>query len=432
MSVRGAAPAATAILIAALTAGCVTETPARRRAASSAAHAPSTGDALPDGPIASPVPRGATSTSRILVQLAPLGSIAYDGQVLPLISPDGRFIASQEGEAPTWPTLLAHDGAEAPLATRLAVYQRAPSASSGGTLHRAEPPNPLPPGLLLGRSADDAGFLVESPRDDGSRWIGHVQWLSGTITWLVQGGHVNAHAVLTPTGGLLFTRRAVGADRAELVLRRPDGSEASRTDPTGSYAMPMSTSDPSVAYALVRSRAGLDLEAIRLPDPGDGPPRFGASLVRRALSPTSDAALAYQVAAPLQGMPLSRTPHSDDPLVIYHPKLGRMAAFDAAGGSFALLPPGSIAAARWATNGRNGYLCTTPAGVVYAGVSSESAAASPRRTPDARVIAEPMIPRVTTDPDCPVLLLGPSPQDPRRLQVMLLRPASDSEGSDSE
>src|SRR5438105_2598111 len=95
--------------------GCVTERPRRGPAAP-----PGTAQ-LPPGPVAAPV-LDATSNSSVSVAVLPLGSVAYDGQVLPQLSPDGRFAAVEEGEAPTWPTLLAQPGARPALRTTIAAY----------------------------------------------------------------------------------------------------------------------------------------------------------------------------------------------------------------------------------------------------------------------------------------------------------------------
>jgi len=149
-----------------------------------------------------------------------LGSVPYDSLALPLVSPDGMHIATQAGAAPTWPTAQAEQEAEVPAATRLQVYrldrregivdQERRSPELIATL--AEP-------CLLGRSCDNEGFLVESPREDGSRWIGKASWLDGAITWLVNDGHVNAFASLGEQGRLAWSRRAVDGSNFDLAVR---------------------------------------------------------------------------------------------------------------------------------------------------------------------------------------------------------------------
>jgi hypothetical protein len=40
---------------------------------------------------------------------------------------------------------------------------------------------------------------------------------------------------------------------------------------------------------------------------------------------------------------------------------------------------------------------------------------------EARVLADPFVPRLTNDPERPVLLFGPAPREPRRLSVVVMR-----------
>ncbi|PKL33850.1 MAG: hypothetical protein CVV40_00310, partial [Planctomycetes bacterium HGW-Planctomycetes-2] len=125
----------------------------------------------PDGPIATPATGAASVTTSVRVEVLPLGVVPFDGQTLPIVSPDGRFLAVQIGEAPAWPTILAAPGAAIPLAARIEIYSLA-----GAAPKRIEPATPLTPGLILTRACDDGGFLVEAPRPDGSRWIGRIPW----------------------------------------------------------------------------------------------------------------------------------------------------------------------------------------------------------------------------------------------------------------
>ncbi|MFM9996627.1 MAG: hypothetical protein ACKVU4_12610 [Phycisphaerales bacterium] len=375
-------------------------------------------DGWTSGPVASPA--GSTTTFHVRTEVIPLGALPYDGQVLPLVSPGGRYLAVQDGAPPTWSTLLAEFAATPPTATRLGVYDMAARPPA-----RVELPEPLPRGLVLGRACDDRGFLVEAPRDDGSRWIGRVGWLGGGVEWLVQGTAVNAHAALTRDGDALFTRRSPAGDRAALVLRSADGHEAELSDPAGSYAMPLVAGDPRTAHALVFSPQGLELETLRIVEdpPGGGRRVLVPAGARSRLASRGDAALAYQVAAPAQlpwpGDTL-RDPRA--PVVLYHPRIGRMAVFDEASGSFVALAPGSIAAAHWPRAGREGFFCTAPQGLVFTPTPTPEERGSLRpRPPDARVLASPYVPRLTGDPQRPLLLFGPDPQDRSRLQLFQMR-----------
>src|SRR5687767_12585942 len=107
-----------ALSAAAVAGGCVTET---RPTARSGDPATRDGAGLPGQPVARPL-AGAVTNTRITVGVRPIGSVPYDGVVLPLVSPDGKLLAVEQGTAPGWPALLATDDAVLPLATTLAVY----------------------------------------------------------------------------------------------------------------------------------------------------------------------------------------------------------------------------------------------------------------------------------------------------------------------
>ncbi len=404
-------------------AGCVTETkstgPTRPGDRQSAL--------LPAGPIAAPA-RGISTSSRVLIGLASVGTIPYDGQVLPLISPDGHFCAVQDGDAPTWPTLLAAPDAQPVSAgTRIAVYDltTAPPA-------RLETAASLEPGLVLGRATDHRGFLVESPRPNGARWIGRVDWQSGNVQWLVREEAVCAHGMFTTDGSLLFVRRPISGQVSELVLRVPSGETATRSEPGLPYDMPMATTDPSAVYALCMTASGIELHALSIRTEGSGSPRLGPVLARRLVSSSRDAATAYQIAAPMQS-PEPRTqqgaaPPDAESLVIFSPLLGRMCVFDVRSGSLLPLAPNSVAAIRWIHSSRPGYLCTTPKGLVFT-PEPQSGRASELAPPDARILAEAYVPRRTMDPKRPAILFGPVKSDPRLLELISVAPVEADDGA---
>ncbi len=370
---------------------------------------------MPDGPVASPAITSRSTLSRVEVGVVPLGSVVYDGQTLPLASPDGRFIAVQEGEAPTWEVMLAEPGAQMPVRTGLAVYQ----IGDDRTVTRVEPSQPLPPGLVLGRAADDEGFLVEAPQANGSRWIGHVSWL-GRLRWYVQSPAVNAHATLTPKGELLYSRRAIEAEGCDLVVRTREGQESVRPAEGGSYLYPMCTSDISLVYALRLSEVGIELEAIRLDRlSADGPVRLGGTVFRRAVQPQPDRLTAHQMAATVEPALPARAgvPGGDPTLAILHPRLGRMAALRLDSSAFEPLAPESISAAASRDAARPGFYCTTPDGLVF--VPAGERPNKPEVT-TVRVLASPYIPRRITGSPESMLLLGPVKGRPDALELVRL------------
>ncbi|MCK6475514.1 MAG: hypothetical protein L6Q35_01640 [Phycisphaerales bacterium] len=404
--------AAAALLLTCALAGCVTENAPRPTRTST------TGATLPEGPIAAPA-RAVSITSRVLIGLRPVGRIAYDGHVLPLTSPDGRFCAVQEGDPPTWSTLLAAPDSQPPLGNTLAVYDlsTSPPTRLGSSLSAES-------GLLLGRAADHRGFLVESVRPTGARWIGLASWQAGNIQWLASDEAVSAHGMLTPEGLLVYTRRPIDGTRADLVVKSPSGAVDVRSDSSRPYAMPLATQDPATIYTLLLTESGIELQAIGLSTRGDAA-KFGPVLARRLISSARDIATAYQVAAPFQA-PFPAGPAAPGPIVddgvlaIFSPLLGRMAAFDVRTGALMPLAPSSIAAVPWSSASRPGFLCTTPGGLVFVPQPEPGKVDS---APEAKVLAESYIVRRTTDQATPALLFGPVRSDPRLLEIVGVSPA---------
>jgi hypothetical protein len=413
--------------------GCITETvrPARgvplrpadtRRPAAPMTTSPAQPVPLPTEPIATPATASQVVASRVQVEVVPLGTVIYDGANLPLASPDGRFIVVQDGEAPQWEAVLAEPGAQAAVMTSLGVYE-----VGDKTLTRIPAAQALPSGVLLGRASDDAGFLVEYPRPDGSRWIGRVSWVGGALKWLVQSSAVNAHAVLTSRGELVYTRRAVESDRAELVAMGPGQGESVRAPQEGTYAFPMCTDDPDVVYVLQASANGVELQAIRL-ERADvaGPPKLGATIARRGIMPAADALAAFQIACTAQpALPLREGKASRNDLTIFNPRVGRMTEFSLQTSSFGPLAPKSIAAAVARGADRPGYYCTTPEGFVFY-PSPRGGEAPSLDISGVRVLGSPYVPRRIQAAHETMLLFGPVKGRPDQLEVvrMLVAPSA--------
>ena len=121
--------------------------------------------------------------------------------------------------------------------------------------------------------------------------------------------------------------------------------------------------------------------------------------------------------------------YSDDapaqPLIILHPGMSRMAVLDLSSGIFIGLSPKSQAAIISPFPGNPGYFQTTPEGLTFIPPPNNSA----KPAPGARLMDQPYVPRATTNPDRPLVLLGPaSKNDPSRLVILgmgLAPPAKD-------
>lgn len=368
--------------------------------------------ALPTAPVATPALAPVTN-SNIRLRMENLGTVVYDGQALPLVSPDGRWLAVQSGDAPDWATILAEDDALPPNRTTLTVFE-----ASSGLLKPVSGTALLPAGLMLGRAADNAGFLVEAPQRDGPRWIGKVSWASGRLDWLVKDGNVNAHATLTSDGTLLYTTRKPKEPRRALCMLSNAGVDTRVAD-DASYAYPLVGDDPGVVFVPRQSSQGTELEGIRLSNEGKlAPVKFGASLYRRLISGSGDVLLAHQMAITSPGALPS--PTSADaarviaPLVCLSPRNACMGAFDAELGAFEPLVPRSVAVAASPDPNQPGYFCTLPDSLVFV----------PRNwkpgTPTANILGDPYVPHAVLSPGPSLILFGPVRGSPDKLDVLRL------------
>jgi hypothetical protein len=371
---------------------------------------------LPDGPLATPATSSRTLNTRVEVGVVPLGTIIYDGEALPLVSPDGQFIAVQDGDPPSWEAILAEPAAQPPQNASISLRQTDKHDTKPLALN-------LPPGLLLGRSCDDRGFLVEAPQADGSRWIGRVAWIGGNLEWLVRGPLVSAHAVLTSRGELVYTSRPVESDAANLVIQGKSGDQTVRTPAEGTYAFPMCTGDPDTVYAMHLTKSTMEIEAIRLDRGPEGlqsahVPDFGAVIARRGVAPKGDDLLAYQIAstaAPCLPLETGHAPGASAPLTIFHPRLGRVAEFKLDASTFEPLAPKSVSAVPSMDPSRAGWFCTTAEGLVFWPATHQTGDDT-----FVRVLAAPYVARRLRATPESMMLFGPVKGRADQLEVVRL------------
>ena len=142
-----------------------------------------------------------------------LGDVPAVNSILPLLSPDGTRLAVHTGAEPSMATRLALPDAPIPTESGIAIWQILPGR--GGLKIQTTLEGPL----LLTDSADETGFLVERPNDDGSRWIGKVDWKTGNVHWLVTGKAVAVFPTLGYGGRLAWSERSIDGDAFDLVIR---------------------------------------------------------------------------------------------------------------------------------------------------------------------------------------------------------------------
>jgi len=377
-------------LAVALVAGCVTERADQPKGRDGTPPA-AAGELGFGGPIANPVLSG-TSVSRVTFALSELGVAPYDGVAVPLVSPDGSLAATQLPPAPPRRLSVAAPGADPARADGASVAIVALAPNGAATVRQEV--FDARGAILLGRDAAADGFLIESPRPDGSRWIGLASWADGSVRWLVRGPAVAAHAVFGPAGSLLYSRRPVGGGRFELVRLDGGGRERTLSLPGADVVYPLLAPGGRYATALASSERGLRLVLIDLRAAGE---RRAGQIVRRfPLAGVGSLEGAAQVVAASQSASPG-TPQANLGPIVYHPAMRRCVAVDVQRRTLLPLASGSVAAA---DAGAGRALCATPDGLVLW-------ASRDGREGTSRVLADDYLPRRTGLVDRPFVLFTP-------------------------
>ncbi len=369
--------------------------------------------ALPEGPVATPA-RGRTIASRVQVAVQPLGRISYDGQTMPIVSPDGRFLAVQTGEAATWDVLLGAPASGTPRGAAVAVYRIDGKVTE--LVDLAESTS----GLLLSRSADESEFLAEWPKADGTRSIVAIDWVSGRRRIVLDGPHMFRTPSFTAAGDVVCVRAGVTGESGidgggDLVLVTRSGAAAIKSAEVGAYTAAMAVGG-DIVLAIQSSRSGLELHAVRIARGGSGAtPALGAVVARRRIASVQDPLIAFQVFAPVQGAGPTRGGDaaglSPSP-VVFSPLTNSMAVFDLESAQLRPLATGSVGAAWWSREGQSGWFITTPDGLEFQAGPGE---------PAAGVVSRVFMPRAMPRGDGSLILLGPTKGTPDRLDVVRMR-----------
>ncbi len=369
-------------------------------------------------PVAQPAVQATPEGTRTKVGLRRLGAVPFDSQTLPLTSPDGRWIATEHGAPPPWGAVLAAPGEMPPPGLRISAYQVARGDGSplptGMGMNEMKWKDRLPLGLLLGRSCDDRGFLVEAPQRDGSRWIGRVEWTTGRLEWLVRGTDpgIENHVVIAafasygPSGELAYSRLDSVGGAFDLIVRtRPEDPRTERVlvsaDGSESYLCPTFSADRSHVYALAFPSAPgsrLSVLAVGVGAESDS----GLTITSRAeLNVEASMSAAFHTVLPLQTpWPSAGAQPPDHPLssglALVSLETGAMVWFDAVTGTLIPLARGTVAAAPVLQRSQGAVTCT---GLVL-GAAGELVMQSFGPTgfgAESPVISGPFLPRATTD-----------------------------------
>lgn len=275
-------------------------------------------------------------TTRVSAGVLPRGSVPYDNRSLPLVSPDGRYVATQTGVAPPWNAIVARRDAETPAATHIEIHELPGQAELGPQLVAM-----LARPAILGRACDAQGFLIESPQEDGSRWIGYVTWRDGNVTWLVTGADVNAFAALGPQQRLAWSRRAPGDEHFDLVIRT-GGDEWTVASQGEDWLMPTWSGRADGLFAFTLKSGQLDLVFVSAMDSTT----LRQSLQRVPVATGADVFGAYQSVSGSQ-ITADSPPPPAERLLFYHPSLHRpsiWAPLSTSGGNMIQLDPRAFAA----------------------------------------------------------------------------------------
>lgn len=395
---RAGRTAVTALTLAAALSGCVTEKPKPKPAGItySEPRPPDT------SALETYVPRGLSSSSSVVsAAIGPIGSIEYDGYLIPLISPAGEYVAVQAGDpAPTWKEILADPAADPTLSLDVIIYRI--EKVDGGPRQRIVEQRRLDGVGIIGRSADETGFLIESPQPDGSRRIGWVHWRTGEVDWLLRTG-VNAFATRSPSGRLAWCER-VGGGSARFELLVQGNNEVYRAgDGEGSWLLPVWCANESVLFAFNLMPTGeLDLVVFDT--------RSAASmrqpLQRERLTNSGKLDTAFQA---LAGIPSPAAPDGSPRLLFFHTGQERVFEYDARspeGRRVRGLPSPSLAAA-WHTGD----------GIVYAGRRAIYYQFLRERSAPVELLKGFSVPRMTSNPMHPFVLVAVDQNVPFQLNL---------------
>jgi hypothetical protein len=104
-------------------------------------------------------------------------------------------------------------------------------------------------------------------------------------------------------------------------------------------------------------------------------------------------------------------------LLIFHPRLERIVAFDRSRNAIMTLPEGTSAGVRSPYKHAPGYFLATPDKLIFTPGASEQ---SSRAAPVASILSDPYLPRLTTSAERPLMMLGFGKSDPLQINLLAL------------
>jgi len=318
-----------------------------------------------------------------------IGAVAWNASMLPVLSPDGHWVAVSSGEAPGTATQLALPGAPPPSDAAIEVWQVMPGYGGLRPVATVDMP------CILTDTADDEGFLVESPRPDGSRWIGKVDWRSGTTEWLVRDDAINTMPTIGPGGRLAWCSRTADDGQLSLVIRFRSGREFVLPPDNAEWMFPLWSERSTRLSAFRLTDNGL-LQLVSLDgDSADTLTQDARQVTIMTGANRWDAVKGTANRTAVQGR---QAPPLEE-VIFYHPIEQRMCVWMPTGinaDRWVPLAEGSIDATH---DDRGNFLLTTAAGLQWQALELNGATV--------RVDHVPVFARPTTDPMRPFILLDP-------------------------
>ena len=318
-----------------------------------------------------------------------IGSLPWNSTILPLVSPDGRWLATSSGKPASSAARIGLPGATPPLGSRLEIWE----VLTGHSGLREHAVLELP--LVLTDAADDEGFLVEAPQTNGTRWIGKVDWRTSELTWLVKNDAVNSMPVIGPRGRLAWCTRQRNEKRFALTVQFPGSGTFEVPANKGEWLLPMWSLRSTQLSAWRLNDSGV-LTLVSMD--GDSPESIvGPANQIMVMSGANrwDAFKATANRTTVRGLPSQLL----EQIIFYHPIEQRMVVWMPIGiNSDRVVPlaPNSIDAVH---DDRGDFLLTMPRGLHWQGQSDLRNVV--------RVDHVPVFARGTTDPMRPFLLLDP-------------------------
>lgn len=354
------------------------------------------------------LPQGlSSSSSAVSAAIGPIGSIEYDRNLLPLISPAGEYLAVQ-GRHPgsveeTWQTILADPAGDAPSPFDIIIYRI--EKVDGGPGQRVVEHRRLDGIGLIGRSADQDTFLVESPQPDGSRRIGRVQWKTGEVNWLVKTG-INAFAAQSASGRLAWCERVDG-DKPHFNLYVQGRNEVYIAgDDDGSWLFPVWCQNEQMLFAFHLLPTGA-LDLVLFDTQSAQAMRYPLQTER-----LTEAGTIGMVSQALAGIPDPAAPDGSPRMLFYHTEQGRIFEYDARfpeGRRVRGFPAPSVAAA-W----HNGE------GVIYSSLSKLYYQFLREGSEPVELLTGARMPRKTSNPMHPFVLMAVDEIMPYQLNLFAM------------